>query len=1069
VTDVGEISVSISANAKALDAALAKIEAQARGVKPISIPVEADTRATEASLRAAEGKALAFAQARARLLAQGGDLAGAERVLAGALDKTTASTTRTIGAQTQLLRVQQQLEKAGSGSKGVAGALQELGGMAGKVDNLVGAVAGLGGAFAAVQVAGAALDFARQGASIEAARQSFDNLAKSAGTSGAVLLKSLNDAAAGTVAQTDIIKSSNTALLLLGSDVADKLPQLLAVAKASAATLGTDVGQVFDSLVTGISRGSTELIDNAGITVKAAEAYATYAAEIGKSADALSSSEKQQAILNAVLTSGQQIIAQTSGGGTSAAQAYQQMDAALANLTTTAQTAAASAFAPLAEGIANTANAVNSGISSLVSYGDQLEALNQRVIAAGGGYTDYLSRIESVNTQIRESYGVFGIFAQTIAPLSESAYNLQQSLVASGVATEQAAVQAQAYQAALNAIAETQNLASLTMGELSAGYTAVATAASDAIASNAGLAPGIQDIVAAFNDQSISATEAQAQIAALTAEQLNLAAAQAELMGFTVEAGAALTDEAAAAQAAAQAANDKALADLEQEAAAQAAAAAHVELEAAILAAAGSSGSAQSAAAAIANAFGIEESKVIALINAHRELASARKGGQGSAAFTGGPTGGRRAGGLVGDDDVVRGVSPKEAAEQAAAARERTAKREAAILAAQRDQILATGTAAEKAAVRQAQYNEAVRQYGAASAEAIRAETALMQAQEKSAKGPTGGGATGGGKGGTSPKVTAATKAAQNVAKAEDTYRKASEAAEDAYRDRALDAEEAYQERRLSIMEDFAQKRRDAEMSFADAQVSDRADFYTSLIGVDKAQRTAMIQEYEAAQAKAAEIASTQGADAGERYLALITDIIQKRADRAAAIQKALEDGDKKEAEFLQGVDALARADEERKLQRATEGGDNLAGQEQDALADAAATRDEALAKAAEQRQDAIASAAERAGDASVTAQQRLAQAAAASNIPLQEQLATMERIKQLGATGAALPATGAGAAQPAPPPAPATAPAGPPPGGGPLLVSDAAVGPGFASMAEQLRAIARGIERMGNRPPLGT
>jgi hypothetical protein len=40
----------------------------------------------------------------------------------------------------------------------------------------------------------------------------------------------MNAASAGTVANADLIKSSNTALLLLGSNVATKLPQLLAVA-----------------------------------------------------------------------------------------------------------------------------------------------------------------------------------------------------------------------------------------------------------------------------------------------------------------------------------------------------------------------------------------------------------------------------------------------------------------------------------------------------------------------------------------------------------------------------------------------------------------------------------------------------------------------------------------------------------------------------------------------------------------------------------------------------------------------------------------------------------------------
>lgn len=52
---------------------------------------------------------------------------------------------------------------------------------------------------------------------------------------------------------------------------------------------------------------------------------------------------------------------------------------------------------------------------------------------------------------------------------------------------------------------------------------------------------------------------------------------------------------------------------------------------------------------------------------------------------------------------------------------------------ARREQLLATGSAADVVADRQRRYNEAVKQYGPRSAEAIRAETALIQARERAA------------------------------------------------------------------------------------------------------------------------------------------------------------------------------------------------------------------------------------------------------------------------------------------------------------------------------------------------
>ena len=224
------------------------------------------------------------------------------------------------------------------------------------------------------------------------------------------------------------------------------------------------------------------------------------------------------------------------------------------------------------------------------------------------------------------------------------------------------------------------------------------------------------------------------------------------------------------------------------------------------------------------------------------------------------------------------------------------------------------------------------------------------------------------------------------------------------YQDQAVQAERTYQERVLSITQEFAKRRADAERSFADAQVSSRADFYTSLASVDKSQRTAMIQEFEQAQVKAAEIAATQGADAGEKYLSQITEVIRARAQRQADIAKALEAGDKDEAEFLRGVDAIARAAEQRKLDAAASGGEGLAGQERAALDEAATTRDESLAKAQLQAQQGL-----------IDAEQARADKAKVTNEQLQTQLDLVRQIAQAGGVPGAI-------AAPATTPAPATA-----------------------------------------------
>lgn len=933
MTDIATISVEVTADSKAFDAALRRIEASAAKVKPVTLDVDTG------SLAKGERAALSFAQARARLAAQGGDLAGAERIIAGALRGTTTSTVQTVNAQTKLLAIQQKIA-AGAKGGGVGALFGDVRGVASNIDGLIGTVAGLGGAFAAVQVASAGLDFARTGASIDAAKQSFDNLAASAGTSGSALLSALNQTAQGTVAQTDLIKSSNTALLLLGSDVASKLPQLLAVAKASATTLGTDVGQVFDSLVTGISRGSTELIDNAGITIKAAEAYASYAESIGKSADSLSSAEKQQAILNAVLTSGEQIIAQTSGGGATAATSFQQMDAAAKNLTATLQVAAASGLAPLASGIANTANVVNAGIGALTTYGTKLDEINGKLLAGGGGYEEYRARVESVNQQIRDGYGIFGVFAGQVEALTPAGFALRDSLVAQGVGAEQANAQALAYDATLGTIRETLLKAANSSGAVQAGYQAVGGAAIEALSANAALEPQINAIVTAFNAGSVGAAEAAAQIAALAAEQNVAAVASQNLATSDLARAAAATDAAAASREAAAAGNQSAIAALEQAAAAEQAAQQQAALEQAIRNAAAGSSDAEAAAQAIAAKFnGVEAPAVANLISLYRGLANAKS----------------------------NAASAK--ATSAASADQRAGERNL-----ERTGDLATGRAREVERLQ---------------SQALRFEQDLARSSARS----SGGG--GGGGGGARSKTTANPQEKQQQA----LYDKL-QGIQERFQDSATTAERTYQERILDISREFAEKRAAAEQSFANAQVDSKASFYTGLASVDKGQRTGMIQEFEAAQAKAAEIASTNGADAGEAYLSQITSVIRERAQRQADIAKALEAGDKEEASFLQGVDAIARAAEQRKLDQAAAGKDTLAGQEQAALGDAAATRDDALAKAQLTAQNGL-----------VDAEGRKAEAARLTNEQLAAQLSL---VQQIAAKGGATPAAAAPAVQPA-------------------------------------------------------
>jgi len=155
---------------------------------------------------------------------------------------------------------------------------------------------------------------------VEQLQVSFENLAESAGQSADVVLASMREAANGMVTDVGLMESYNSAMLLVGESMADKFPELLKIAQASAAATGEDVGFLLDSLVKGIGRGSPMILDNLGLTINLSEAYASFAETLGITTEEMTKAQQQEALLNAVVASGGEFIERLGDntGGTAA-------------------------------------------------------------------------------------------------------------------------------------------------------------------------------------------------------------------------------------------------------------------------------------------------------------------------------------------------------------------------------------------------------------------------------------------------------------------------------------------------------------------------------------------------------------------------------------------------------------------------------------------------------------------------------------------------------------------------------------------------------------------------------
>lgn len=177
-------------------------------------------------------------------------------------------------------------------------------------------LAPLAAGLVAVGVAFVGIREALRSVAIEPVTRSFNNLVANI-PNGNRLLGGLQEAAGNTIAKFDLLKIANTALAGATGQVKQtlgrELPELLTIARVQAQATGQSVEFLFNSLVSGIKRGSPLLIDNTGLVLKVGEANEQYAESIGKTVDQLTAQEKQIALLQATLTAGNKAIEQAGG------------------------------------------------------------------------------------------------------------------------------------------------------------------------------------------------------------------------------------------------------------------------------------------------------------------------------------------------------------------------------------------------------------------------------------------------------------------------------------------------------------------------------------------------------------------------------------------------------------------------------------------------------------------------------------------------------------------------------------------------------------------------------------
>jgi hypothetical protein len=934
MTVAGEVVVNVRGVDVGLAALLTQLEARMRQTDALGIKLAGTTGGTLATgQRAAASSTLSLAQAQARLDVAEGNTASAVQRLTTALAQQSGTTVQTVNAQKQLVTLQSQLSGT---SRTLTSSLQGLNSTFGALGLSLGAGALIRGA----------VDLARVGAEAQQTSIRFEQLAKQAGTTGDAMLNALRQASAGTISDTALQLAAMKASLLGVAQNAEQLGPLLAIARDRAQQMGISVEFAFDSLVTGLGRGSRLILDNVGVIVKAEDANKAYAAQLGRTADSLTEAEQKQALINEVIRQGNETMGKTGGAVDSMVADFARTGAAADNAKAKIGLLVGQLLKVPAQVTTKVAVIVAGGIGTLADADAKLAALQDRVLAVSGSFQVYQQNLKTANDQLAP-------FGAQLGGLTEQQFAYAQSLIKSGLSAAEAMAKVREFGDAIQA----GSLANQDWGASSSILIDRIIAVSQGSAEGKAAVDGL---VAAYQLGGLSSERFAGAISVLEVQQERARQAAAE---ESRESRLLASSHDAAAEAATRAANAEQVAAID----AQTAGVAHAQLAQAAqnganaLLAAGAAGASQAQRLA-------GSSKLIDVLTAAFYRLAAAKAAASVDIASGRPE--------TGGDAIARFTG--------AAARNQgfLAVQTERATAAQNAQTLATGSTAAKVKLLTAEYERQRRIFGANSAEAINAQTKLIQAQDKAGKAAKAGGGV---------RLSDQQKLNNSLL-----------ATDERYQNQAEDAEAAHQQRLIEIDNQARERMKAAQAAFDQDRLDSRAGFYEGLAGIeDQGLRKAMSAKFEAAVLESNEIAKTKGADAAQHFLDEARKAIEAEARLQGEIDKAKKDGKTGEAEYLEGVKKLQEAADKARLDNIRNQGSDIVTERDKQLADEQAKYEQQTGK--------ILTASERATAAKIANAQREGKAVSDVNALYQDQEATLNRIGARAGGVPAVPSTTGG------------------------------------------------------------
>jgi hypothetical protein len=172
------------------------------------------------------------------------------------------------------------------------------------------------------------------GEEIQKINSQFTLLASQSGLASESLANGLIKSAQGLVDTEDILKSASGAIVALGEN-ADRLPEVFDIARRASNLFGIDTIQAFETINAAVASGSTRQLRSLGLIIDSDKVYKDYAKTLGITSDLLTTNQKQQALLDAVIAKGSESFKNVSEEASALSNSYTRLKVSIGELVDT--------------------------------------------------------------------------------------------------------------------------------------------------------------------------------------------------------------------------------------------------------------------------------------------------------------------------------------------------------------------------------------------------------------------------------------------------------------------------------------------------------------------------------------------------------------------------------------------------------------------------------------------------------------------------------------------------------------------------------------------------------------